>query len=92
MSRKVRKQIYIEPRQEEMLKRQARELGVTQAELIRRCIDQIDRASVNLPPDQKAWEEARAVIQERMRIAAPQNDRTWTCEELYGERLRRISH
>ena len=92
MSRKVRKQIYIEPRQEEMLKRQARELGITQAELIRRCIDQIGRASVNLPPDQKAWEEAKAFIQERMRIAAPQTDRTWTREELYGERLRRVSH
>ena len=91
MSRKVRKQIYIEPRQEEMLKRRARELGVTQAELIRRCIDQIGRASASLPPDQKAWEEARAVIQERMRIAAPQTGRTWTREELYDERIQRFS-
>ena len=91
MSRKVRKQIYIEPRQEEMLKRQAKELGVTQAELIRRCIDQIGRVSIGLPPDQKAWEEAKAVIQERTRIVAPQTGRTWTREELYDERIQRFS-
>ena len=91
MGRKVRKQIYIEPRQDEMLKRRAQELGVTQAELMRRCIDQIGRVPLALPPDQRAWEEARAFIRERIGIAAPQTGRAWTRAELYDERLQSYS-
>ena len=39
MRRMVRKQVYIEPGQDARLKRQAAQLGVTEAELIRRAID-----------------------------------------------------
>jgi len=39
MVRMVRKQIYIEPRQEALLKRLARETEMTEAELVRRAID-----------------------------------------------------
>lgn len=91
MSRMVRKQVYIEPRQEELLKRQARELGTTEAELIRRGIDQIGRAPAARPADRRAWEEAKAFIQQRMRLTAPQTGRSWTRDELYDERLQRFS-
>lgn len=50
MSRMVRKQIYIEPRQEEILKRRAKEMRITEAELVRRAIDQINRSYASLPP------------------------------------------
>jgi len=40
MRRMVRKQVYIEPGQDARLKRQAALLGVTEAALIRRAIDQ----------------------------------------------------
>ena len=35
MSRMIRKQVYIEPEQEELLKRRAKELGISEAALIR---------------------------------------------------------
>jgi hypothetical protein len=37
MRRMVRKQVYIEPEQDALLKRRAAQLGVTEAELIRRA-------------------------------------------------------
>lgn len=91
MGRMVRKQIYIEPEQEELLKRRARELGVTQAELMRRGIDQTSRVPVASFPDRRAWEEARAFIMRRGGVVAPQTGREWTREELYDERLKRLS-
>jgi len=83
MSRMVRKQVYIEAEQEKLLKRRARELRVTEAELVRRGIDQVARPGAWLLLDPKAWEEAKSVIRERMRLRVPQTGRTWTREELY---------
>jgi len=39
MATMVRKQVYLEPRQEATLKQLARERGVTEAEIVRRAID-----------------------------------------------------
>lgn len=83
MSRMVRKQVYIEPEQEKLLKRRAKELGVTEAELVRRGIDQIARPGALLPLDPKAWDEAKKLIRERMRLKVPQTGRAWTREELH---------
>ncbi|HYU18682.1 MAG TPA: hypothetical protein VEQ11_08290 [Chloroflexota bacterium] len=91
MGRMVRKQVYIEPRHDRLVKRRARELGVTEAELIRRAIDQVDRALAALPGDQRAWDEAAAFMQQRARLRAPQTGRAWTRDELYDERLGPLS-
>lgn len=114
MGRMIRKQIYIEPEQEAMLKRQAKELGVTEAELIRKAIDRLDQVPGGFPAeldlwerekayirehrmpmalahDRRAWEEAKAFIEQRMKVVAPQTGRGWTREELYDERLKRFS-
>jgi hypothetical protein len=45
----VRKQVYLEKRQSAMLKRQAKEFGTTEAELIRRAIER--QVSTRLRPD-----------------------------------------
>ena len=92
MRRMVRKQVYIEPEQDARLKRQAAQFGVTEAELIRRAIDQAGVAPRGLPLDQDAWEEAKGIIQQRLGITVPQTRRSWTREELYEERLERLSH
>jgi hypothetical protein len=42
-TRMVRKQLYITRSQDRALKRRARELGVTEAEVIRRAIDALDQ-------------------------------------------------
>ncbi len=91
MARLVRKQVYIEQRQEELLKRQARELGVSEAELIRRGIDLLASTEPSLTAKQQDWEEEKAFIQERIRMEVPQTGRAWTRDELYEERLQRIS-
>lgn len=92
MRRMVRKQVYIEPGQDARLKRQAAQLGVTEAALIRRAIDQAGAAPRGLPLDPGAWEEAKSIIHERLGITVPQTGRSWTREELYEDRLERLSH
>ncbi len=91
MSRMVRKQVYIEPRQEELLKRRAKELGVTEAELIRHAIDHIVYGQTTLARKLQIWEEEKAFMRERARMDVPQTGRTWTRDELYEERLERFS-
>jgi hypothetical protein len=84
----IRKQIYIEPAQEELLKQRARESGLSEAALIREYIDEgVRRPSA--AERKKAWEEALAVMEERAKMKVPQTGRTWTRDELYEERFER---
>ena len=91
MSRKVRKQVYIEAEQNALLKKRAKELGVSEAELIRRGIEQMCKTPIVLKSDLKVWEEEKAFIEERRQIQVPQTGRGWTRDELYDERLERYS-
>ena len=84
----VRKQLYIEDAQEQRLKRRARELGVSEAELMRRALDGV------------LWDSRRAL----RRPAAAENLRQFfhvadqsiktierfKREELYEDRIRRL--
>lgn len=85
----VRKQVYIEERQERLLKRKAREMGVTEAELIRDGIDLLEAARPAALSREQAFREYRAVVRGRMRMRPPQIGRQWTREQLYEERLSR---
>ena len=84
IARMMRKQIFIEPEQDRLLKRRARELGVTESDLIRRGIDQVDRAHAGLPPDRAAWRDELTFIRGRARIQELGGTRGWTREELRG--------
>jgi hypothetical protein len=42
----IRKQVYIEPRHKRMLKRRARQRGVTEGEIIREALDGLETAMV----------------------------------------------
>jgi hypothetical protein len=86
MARMIRKQVYIEPGQEDLLKRRSRELGVSEAALIRRGIDEVAHRSSSAAFDRTAWEEELAFMEERARMKVPR-PRSWTREELYEERL-----
>ncbi len=89
MPRMIRKQIYIEPRQENNLKKQARDLGVTEAEVIRRAIDrQMSSIQVSIR-DLKAWEREKAFISKRMAKGRVSGARRWKREDAYEERLMR---
>jgi len=89
MPRMVRKQIYVQSRQDTALKQQARHLGVTEAEVIRRAIDR-QMASVRLSVrDLKAWDREKAFITKRMAKGPSPVGRRWKREEAYEGRLTR---
>ncbi len=80
----VRKQIYIEDRQEALLKRLSQRLGVSEAELIRRGIDQCSQVEVTRQQSLKAWGEfKRYILKYRMAKPGAAAPRAWTREELY---------
>ena len=96
MARMVRKQLYIERRQDELLKDQAKQLGVSEAELVRRAIDEavspapLRRQRLRLPPDSNAWVRQEEFIRKHRLLQVERIvDRGWTREELYEERLGR---
>lgn len=91
MSRMVRKQIYIQKNQEERLKKVAEARGVSEAEIIRRALDnELKRVGYRLAYDDEAWAKAyRFMLDLEKRGPVPQQGRDWTREELYEERMRR---
>ena len=87
MSHMIRKQIYLEAAQDALLKQRAQELGVSEAALIRHCLESLEQP--NLPRDRQAWEDERAFLQRRLQTVPSQGGprkRTWTREELYADR------
>jgi hypothetical protein len=89
MPRLVRKQIYIESRQDALLKEKSRLLRTTEAEIIREAIDR-QMASVRLDVrDLRAWEREKAFIAKRMAKGLAPGTRRWKREDAYEERLMR---
>jgi hypothetical protein len=89
MTQMIRKQVYIEPRQEEFLKRAAAETGLAEAEIIRRAIDLWQEHVVQRRHAQQVWQEERAFIESLIAQGPAAGRRTWTREELYEERTSR---
>ena len=87
MASKIRKQIYIDSVQESILKQLSKNMGISEAEIIRQAIDRY--SLVFQPPrrDPNAWEEEQKFIQQLQkqssdRDSAPKT-RTWKREDLY---------
>jgi hypothetical protein len=86
MSRKVRKQVYIESYQESALKRFSERTGLSEAEVIRQAIDQHiqqKHTSRSVMRDPRAWERARKFAEELMAKGPVPGGRTWRREDLY---------
>jgi len=77
MARKARKQLYIEARQEKILKRRGKELDVSEVELISQGLDLVLARGESPVPDPHACEEERAFIRERAKIPALGGERSW---------------
>ena len=87
MAQMIRKQVYIEPMQDTILKKRSRMLGITEAEVIRRAIDtQVVLMHSGLR-DQEAWEWEKAFIAERMAGDHVSGGRKFRREDAYEERL-----
>jgi hypothetical protein len=80
----IRKQIYIERRHEDQLKRLARQLGCSEAELIRQALDCSLGSSV-VSPDLRAWRREKAFIRRLIAQGPLAGRRRWTRDELYED-------
>lgn len=89
MTPMVRKQVYIEPRQDELLKQWAEETGRSEAEIVRQALDHWLESERRHREAEAAWEEERAFIEARAAQGPVPGGRTWTREELYEERMNR---
>lgn len=91
----LRKQIYIHKRQQILLKRLAKERGISEAEIIRQAIDREAANAIPVPSygNQDSWDEAlafmRSLINRRDQFREPLR---WNRTELYEERLNRLSN
>jgi hypothetical protein len=83
VSSKIRKQIYIEPRQEHLLKAIAQQAGVSEAEIIRQAID-LHLGKITPPPSNTAvWEAEIKFIEDIKTRPAQPGGRDWQREDLY---------
>jgi hypothetical protein len=79
----VRKQIYLRPDQHRRLKQLAKVLGLSEAELIRKSLDQAVVASAGPHRDPAAWEAERRFVRERQAKGPLPGTRDWKREDLY---------
>jgi hypothetical protein len=89
MTTKVRKQVFIEPRQDELLKQWAEETGKSEAQIVREALDLWMASEERRREAEAAWHEVLDFAEERAAQGSVPGGRTWTREELYEERLRR---
>ena len=80
----VRKQLYITRSQENLLKKRAKEMGLTEAEIVREAIDKAAYRVEYPRSSAEKWQKEISFINKR--IASSQIDqkkRTWKREDLY---------
>jgi len=83
MGRMIRKQIYIAPEQEALLKRLADETGMSEADLIRQALDR-QAKSLRFPRrDLRYWREELEFIAALRQRGPVEGHRTWSREELH---------
>ena len=85
----IRKQVYIEPQQQRVLRRLATARGVPESVLIREGIERVAAGPGRRGPDRSAWDRAKRFMEARSRLKVKRAERGWTREEIYEERLER---
>ena len=91
----VRKQLYIADDQERRLKRRARKLGVSEAELVRRALDAVladEDATLPRPDREETVAGLLATIERIGRRSAFPAAWKFSRQEAYSERERRLGH
>jgi hypothetical protein len=87
MGTKVRKQIYIEAKQDAVLKRMSEESGLSEAEIIRQAIDRHAQAQGYNQSRAQAWAQARQFIENLIELGPVPGGRTWKREDLYDRKV-----
>ena len=91
----VRKQLYIADDQERRLKRRARELGVSEAELVRRALEAVladEGATLPRPDRDETVAGLMAAIERIGRGSTFPATWKFSRQEAYSERERRLGH
>lgn len=83
MSEMIRKQVYIESRQERLLKERAKKYRVTEADLIRQAIDRGLERTATRAPDPEAWKRVERFIARKRRGRVRQAARAWKRADVY---------
>ena len=86
----ARKSIALSEREQRQLARVARAAGISESELIRRGVE-IALHEPTPELDETAWKRELRFIKGRVGVRAMTKGRAWSREELYDERLSRIS-
>ncbi len=89
MGTKIRKQIYIEPEQEALLKQVAEETGKSEEEIICEALELHVKALGYAGRDLDAWAEEKAFIMRLIEEGRASGRRTWRREDLYDRRVLR---
>ncbi len=79
----IRKQVYIAPQQDEKLKRLTKRLGVTEAELIRRGIEELPEAVAPASREEAVRDLLRMMEQRAVRLPKGGGTTRWRREDLY---------
>lgn len=90
-TRMVRKQFYIQQRQDALLKRLSQARGLSEAEIIRQAIEREAAGTPTQPgaADRSAWQELVAFLEARQGSARGGQPYRWNREEIYAERENR---
>jgi len=83
VSTKIRKQIYIQPRQEHLLKVISQQTGISEAEIIRQAIDLHLGEITITQTDISLWETEREFIEQIKTRPVQAGGRDWKREDLY---------
>lgn len=83
MTVKVRKQIYLEPTQDALLKRIAGATGVPEAEIIRQALDRHLQYGQLPRRDHQAWAVEQAYLAQLVALGPTEGRRSWQREDLY---------
>lgn len=87
MPQMLRKQIYIDRRQNRLLKRKASELRVSESELIRDGIEKVLRSGTAVTKNITAWEKEKKFIRALTKQGAVKGGRTWRREDIYDRKV-----
>ncbi len=91
MSSKIRKQIYLDKRLDNLVRQKAKRTGRSQAEVIRDTLSNALDAKGERP-ELEAWRDLKKFFEERAKLKSNLKGRTWKREDLYEERLRWPRH
>ena len=87
MTKMLRKQFYINRRQEAILKRLARLRSISESEIVRRAIErEADQPQPLVTQfSHTAWEEILQLVEERQKLGSSGEPYRWNRQEIYDE-------